>query len=89
MNRHEPPILNRREVLLALTLLSSGAGLAAQIAEAGAATAPEKYIQRIGNDVIALANSGTKGGALRTRFASLLQRHSDIRSIALFSLGTY
>jgi phospholipid transport system substrate-binding protein len=89
MNRHEPPFLNRREFFLALTLLSAGSGLAVQIDEAGAATAPEKYVQRIGDDVIALANSGTRGGALRTRFVSLLQRHSDIRSIALFSLGTY
>jgi phospholipid transport system substrate-binding protein len=89
MDRHKPPFLNRREVLLALTLLSTGAGLSVQIAGAGAATAPEKYVQRIGDDVIALANSGARGGALRTRFASLLQRHSDIRSIALFSLGIY
>ena len=89
MKRHEPRFLNRRAFLLALTALSGGTALAGQIAEADAATGPEKYVQKIGDDVIALARSGTRGGALRSRFVSLLQRHSDIRSVALFSLGTY
>jgi phospholipid transport system substrate-binding protein len=77
---------NRRRFLLA-ALLMSGAALPASLA--GAATAPEKYVQAIAKDVLALANSGVRGGALQSRFVSLLQRHSDIRSIAMFSLGNY
>ena len=33
--------------------------------------------------------ASSKGTALRSRFVSLLNRHSDVRSIALFSLGQY
>jgi phospholipid transport system substrate-binding protein len=89
MKTHEPPLLNRRMFLLAVTALSTGSTFAALPAEALAATGPEKYVQNIGNDVLALANSGARGGSLRSKFVSLLNRHSDIRSIALFSLGTY
>jgi phospholipid transport system substrate-binding protein len=80
------PSFTRRRFLLAALLLS---GAAVPVGSLEAATAPEKYVQGIAKDVLALANSGVRGTALRSRFVSLLQRHSDIRSIALFSLGNY
>jgi phospholipid transport system substrate-binding protein len=80
-----PPFTRRRFLLTAL--LMSGAALPARLARA--ATGPEKYVQGIAKDVLALANSGVRGGPLQSRFVSLLQRHSDIRSIAMFSLGNY
>jgi ABC-type transporter MlaC component len=89
MTKHVAPSIDRRNVLIGLAILPMSAGIALDVREAEASTGPENYILTIGNDVIALANSGTKGGALRSRFVSLLKRHSDIRSIALFSLGTY
>lgn len=76
-----------RRRLLLTALLLSGAALTPELA--GAATGPENYVQRIAKDVLALANSGVRGGPLRSRFVSLLQRHSDINNIALFSLGSY
>jgi phospholipid transport system substrate-binding protein len=79
------PFTRRR--LLLTALLMSGAAFPAGLA--GATTAPEKYVEGIAQDVLALANSGVRGNSLRSRFVSLLQRHSDIRSIAMFSLGNY
>jgi phospholipid transport system substrate-binding protein len=79
------PFTRRR--LLLTVLLMSGAALPAGLA--GATTASEKYVESIAQDVLALANSGVRGNSLRSRFVSLLQRHSDIRSIAMFSLGNY
>jgi phospholipid transport system substrate-binding protein len=79
------PFTRRR--LLLTALLMSGAVFPADLA--GATTAPEKYVEGIAQDVLALANSGVRGNSLRSRFVSLLQRHSDIRSIAMFSLGNY
>jgi ABC-type transporter MlaC component len=89
MTKHGPSLFDRRKFLLALTALSAASGLGGQILAVEAATPHEKYVEGIGRDVIKLANSGARGGPLRSRFVSLLQRHSDIRSIALFSLGTY
>jgi phospholipid transport system substrate-binding protein len=82
-------LLDRRRFIIVLTAGSAVHAWAAGIPPAGAAASPESYVLAIGNDVIALAKSGARGGSLRSRFVSLLQRHSDIRGIALFSLGTY
>jgi ABC-type transporter MlaC component len=82
-------LLDRRGFILALAAGSASLAWPRGIRLAAAATGPESYVQVIGNDVIALARSGAQGGSLRSRFVSLLQRHSDIRGIALFSLGTY
>ncbi len=38
---------------------------------------------------MSLANSGAKGKALRGRFASVLNRYINLRSIANFALGPY
>jgi phospholipid transport system substrate-binding protein len=89
MKNEEILLFTRRQLLLGAAVSSASVGLAGLIAETYAATGPEKYVQNIGKDVIALANSGARGVPLRSRFVSLLQRHSDIRSIALFSLGIY
>ena len=50
---------------------------------------PEKYVTNIGEDVLALANGGARGKALRGRFASLLSRYVNLHTIALSSLGTF
>jgi phospholipid transport system substrate-binding protein len=89
MKNEEILLFTRRQLLLGFAVWPVSIGSAGLTAKAYAATGPEKYVQNIGKDVIALANSGTRGVPLRSRFVSLLQRHSDIRSIALFSLGTY
>jgi phospholipid transport system substrate-binding protein len=89
MKRDESPLLSRRQILLAAAATLTLTGIPLRQREAGAATGPETYVQSLGNDVIALAKSGARGSSLRSRFVSLLQRHSDIRGIALFSLGTY
>lgn len=49
----------------------------------------EDYVGRIADEVMSLANSGTKGTALRGRFASVLNRYINLRSIANFALGPY
>ena len=82
-------LLDRRGFMLALAASSASLAWPGGVRPAAAATGPESYVEAIGNDVIALAKSGVQGGSLRSRFVSLLQRHSDIRGIALFSLGTY
>jgi phospholipid transport system substrate-binding protein len=60
---------------------------------AGAAKTPlspaEEYVTRIADDVMRLANSGQKGAVLRGKFAALLERYVNLRSIANFSLGPY
>jgi phospholipid transport system substrate-binding protein len=57
---------------------------------ANAATDPaENYVGKIADEVMALANSGGKGTALRGRFASLLNRYVSLQSIASFALGPY
>ncbi len=79
--------ITRRIALMALlaTSLTSIAG----IGPAEALSGPEKYVTRIADDVMSLARSSTRGGALKSRFTNLLSRHSDIRTIARFSLGKY
>lgn len=55
----------------------------------GYAAGPEAYVTSIGEDVLALANGSTRGKALRGKFASLLSRTVNLRTIALSSLGTF
>ena len=85
----EAGLLDRRDFVLVLAAGSASLAWLGGVRPTGAATGPETYVEAIGNDVIALAKSGAQGGSLRSRFVSLLQRHSDIRGIAMFSLGTY
>ena len=67
-----------------------GAATTGSAGYAAAAVSPaEGYVDRIANEVMSLANSGAKGTALRGRFASVLNRYINLRSIANFALGPY
>lgn len=54
-----------------------------------AVAAAETYVKGIGKDVLALANGGLRGRPLRSKFASLLGRYVNLRTIAASSLGTF
>jgi ABC-type transporter MlaC component len=67
-----------------------GAALTGRAQHASAAENPaERYVGRIADEVMSLANSGAKGTALRGRFVSVLNRYVNLRSIANFALGPY
>ena len=79
---HRP--LTRREL--------GGLALAAMFgmaAPARANTGAEDYVTGIARDVMQLANTGEKGPALRARFASLMNRYINLKSIADYALGPY
>lgn len=71
--------------------LFAGASLSslALPAVAAADAAAKAYVEDIGGDVLALANGGSKGKALRGKFASLLGRHVNLWNIASSALGTW
>ena len=78
--------LSRRQLVTFLL----GAALASGVnSESAAAHPAENYVRRIADEVMSLANSGAKGSALRGRFASVLNRYVNLRSIANFALGPY
>ena len=55
-----------------------------------AATDPaERYVGKIADEVMGLANGSARGNALRGKFASLLNRYINLPSIANFALGPY
>lgn len=84
---HRP--LNRRELgglALALLLGAAPVGLATP---AVASTAAEDYVTGIARDVMALANTGQKGPALRAKFAALMNRYINLKGIADYALGPY
>jgi phospholipid transport system substrate-binding protein len=58
-------------------------------ARSEAATGSEAFVLRIAEQVIALANSGAGKVAMRKRFEALVNRYSDVRSVALLALGPY
>ena len=89
MDRRLTADLRRRHFLKALLSGAAFAGLGCLPALAKASTPQEQYVQGIANNVMDLANGGVRGGALKSRFISLLNRHSDVRGLALFSLGQY
>jgi ABC-type transporter MlaC component len=79
---HRP--LNRREL--------GGLALAAFFAMAGKAkanTPAETYVTGIAKDVMALANTGQKGPALRAKFGALMNRYINLKGIADYALGPY
>lgn len=79
---HRPP--NRRQL--------GGLVLAAVFGMAGKAkanTPAETYVTGIAGDVMALANTGEKGPALRARFAALMNRYINLKGIADYALGPY
>ena len=67
-----------------------GAALTGGTRQASAAINPaEAYVDRIADEVMSLANSGTKGSVLKGKFASVLNRYINLRTIANFALGPY
>ena len=58
-------------------------------APASASAAAEDYVKGIAQDVMDLANAGQKGPALRAKFAALMNRYINLRSIADYALGPY
>jgi len=67
-----------------------GTALASTVSPVMAAVDPaEGYVGKIADEVMSLANSGAKGTALRGRFASVLNRYVNLRTIANFALGPY
>jgi phospholipid transport system substrate-binding protein len=77
-------VINRR-----FFLLSGFSVLALPAASAQAASDAKAYVTDIGQDVLTLANSPTRGKPLRGKFVSLLSRHVNLRTIAGSALGTY
>jgi phospholipid transport system substrate-binding protein len=82
---------NNGRLLARRTLLLAGLSILALpfSSHAQALTQYETYVSGIANDVIKLANSGSKGQALRQKFNSLLGRYTDVPSVAQFSLGKF
>lgn len=77
--------ITRRHLLIGL-----GATLLSPLSSAANAAADAKaYIEGIGGDVLALANSSSRGKPLRGKFASLLGRHVNLSNIATSALGTF
>ena len=67
-----------------------GAALTGGVRPVSAAVDPaEGYVGKIADEVMSLANSGAKGNALRGKFASVLNRYVNLRTIANFALGPY
>ncbi len=74
--------LNRREFgALAMAALLSVTSPASASPEA------ESYVRAIAEDVMALANTGQKGPALRAKFAALMNRYINLKAIADYALG--
>jgi len=85
MNDRSPERLSRRAILAGLVGLVVPAPWAMAAVDPGAAN----YVTKLADEVMRLANSGGKGDALKGRFASLLNRYVNLRSIANVSLGPY
>jgi phospholipid transport system substrate-binding protein len=73
----------------ALAALLGGLVAAAATGTAHASPAAEAYVTRIAEDVMALANSGGSGKPLKSKFAALLNRYINLRSIANYALGPW
>ena len=76
----------RRRAVLGMAL---GGVVASTVPVAGAVDPAEAYVQKIADQVMALANSGQKGNGLKARFASLLNSYINLRGIANFALCSY
>lgn len=78
-------LLTRR---MALSLFTATA-VSAFAPTAGASEAAEQYVEKIGKDVLKLANAGSRGKATRAKFATMLSKYVNLRGITIASLGTY
>ena len=82
--------INRKFTRREFTTLFLVTAFAGGADRASAAVNPaEGYVGKVADEVMSLANSGAKGTALRGRFASLLNRYVNLRTIANFALGPY
>jgi ABC-type transporter MlaC component len=84
---HRP--LNRREFGGFALALLTGAVPIGMAQPALANTAAEDYVTGIARDVMALANTGQKGPALKAKFAALMNRYINLKGIADYALGPY
>ena len=67
-----------------------GAAVTGNAGYAAAAVSPaEGYVDKIADEVMSLANSGSSGNALRNKFAALLNRYINLRRVANIALGPY
>ncbi len=73
----------------ALSLFAASALTALAVTPAAANAEAEAYIEKIGRDVLRLANAGKRGKATRDKFAAMLSKYVNLRGITLASLGTY
>ena len=83
MYRGNGPLTRRGFCGIAAAALFGLAGPAA------ASTAAEDYVTGIADQVMQLANNGKKGPALKSQFASLLNRYINLKGIADYALGPY
>jgi len=72
--------------VLGATALAAAPSL---IHEALAATPAEQYVERVGNQILAIANSGASTSRKRSQFRSVLVNHVDIPTLATFALGPH
>lgn len=79
---HRPP--SRRE--FGALVLAAMFGL---VVPASANAKAEDYVTRIAEDVMALANTGQKGPALRAKFAAIMNRYINLKAVADYALGPY
>lgn len=73
----------------ALSLFAASALTALAVTPAAANAEAEAYIEKIGRDVLRLANAGKRGKATRDKFAAMLSKYVNLRGITIASLGTY
>ena len=79
-----------RRRFIGLLLAGAIGGSVSYRAVARAAVDPaENYVANIAREVMRLANSGDKGASLKAKFASLLSRYINLRTIANYALGPY
>ncbi len=83
MDRGNSPLTRRGMFGLAAAALFGLAG------PASASTSAEDYVSTIADQVMNLANNGTKGPALKAQFAALLNRYINLKGIADYALGPY
>ena len=76
-----------RRGLLGMAMLLATTTLAGR--QALALSPAEKYVTTVGTSVIKLANSGGGKAAMRQRFSSLINQHTNVRSVGLVALGPY
>jgi len=74
---------------MALSLFAASAISAAVATPAAAEADAEAYVEKIGKDVLRLANAGSRGKATRNKFAVLLSKYVNLYGITMASLGTY